>query len=651
VGLLSARAVLPALPAGAHRYRALKEADPRSDAVLVERSAAGAARRRRLRVGGKFTLAIGVLVLALVAIAATGWAGLARSDRQLDQVYTDNLQALSRAFELVDVLHESELTALQLVHTHDPETEAQLDRDLDESLGSAVRAVQDMRELFSDDDGADVVLDEVDAGLARITALRRTGAYGVAGPQADDPAASQQLTQQTLALFQPLTLAVDGMHREEKTEAAVWRRQASQDEAATRRQLAVSVVVSLLGGVVIVLLLHRDVVPRIRRYADFATAIAGGRTAQPLHVRGSDELAELGLALNAMVAQRVRLQAQEHEQMEFVDTLQMTSSEDEAHDLIKRHTERSLPGSTAVVLQTNNSANRLQAATALPPDSPISSRLLGAEPRACLAVRFARTHQERDGVAPLLGCGVCGGLERPSTCEPLLVGGAVIGAVLVEQPSTAGGPTDERDHRIKTTVAQAAPVLANLRNLAVAELRANSDSLTGLPNRRATDDTLKRLVARANRSLAPLTAVIVDLDHFKQINDRFGHASGDEVLAAVGAFLTACLRESDFAGRFGGEEFLVLLPDTDTDGAFLVAEKIRTTVSSIRVPGVERDITASAGVADLLAHGGTATSMLREADRALYAAKADGRNRTVVATPAATNPPGANPAGATQPAG
>ena len=108
-------------------------------------------------------------------------------------------------------------------------------------------------------------------------------------------------------------------------------------------------------------------------------------------------------------------------------------------------------------------------------------------------------------------------------------------------------------------------------------------------------------------------------------------ASGDEVLAAVGAALTACLRESDFAGRFGGEEFLVLLPDTDVEGARLVAEKIRTTVSAIRVPGVERDITASAGVADLLAHGGTAASMLREADRALYTAKADGRDRTVVA--------------------
>ena len=331
-----------------------------------------------------------------------------------------------------------------------------------------------------------------------------------------------------------------------------------------------------------------------------------------------------------MVGERAGLEAQERAQMEFVDTLQMTNTEDEAHELIKRHAQRSMPGTVVTVLQANNSANRLQAATALAADSDLPARLVGAEPRSCLAVRFARTHEEQPGTIALLDCGVCGGRDRPSTCAPLLVGGSVIGAVLVEDGWATGAPATP-DHRIRTTVAQAAPVLANLRNLAVAEFRANNDSLTGLPNRRATDDTLKRFVAQANRSLSPLCAVMLDLDHFKQVNDRFGHTAGDEVLAAVGAALTACLRESDFAGRFGGEEFLVLLPDTDPAGALLVAEKVRAAVSGIRVPGVERDLTASAGIADLLAHGGTAASMLREADRALYTAKAEGRDRTVVA--------------------
>jgi diguanylate cyclase (GGDEF)-like protein len=168
--------------------------------------------------------------------------------------------------------------------------------------------------------------------------------------------------------------------------------------------------------------------------------------------------------------------------------------------------------------------------------------------------------------------------------------------------------------------------------LALAEFRANNDS------------------AQANRSITPLTAIMLDLDHFKQINDQCGHGKGDEVLAAVGAALTSCLRESDFAGRFGGEEFLVLLPDTGVEGAVQVAEKMRLTVASISVAGVDPAISVSLGVADLLEHAGNAAGLVREADRALYGAKAAGRNQTVVSrvgdelTPdPATNVDGAGP--------
>jgi diguanylate cyclase (GGDEF)-like protein len=329
-----------------------------------------------------------------------------------------------------------------------------------------------------------------------------------------------------------------------------------------------------------------------------------------------------------MTDQRGEVDAREHSQVEFVDAPQVASTEQEAHELIERHLHRSLPGSNAVILQRNNSANRLQAATAVAADSDIVSRLAGAEPRACVAVRSARPHREGPTLDPLLACTLCTGRAVTSVCEPLLVGGEVIGSVLVEHADTLD---DDQHSRIRTSVGQAAPVLANLRSLALAEFRANNDSLTGLPNKRATDDTLKRMVAQANRSITPLTAVMLDLDHFKHINDQFGHGKGDEVLAAVGTALTSCLRESDFAGRFGGEEFLVLLPDTGLEGALQVAEKMRLTVASITVPGVERDITVSLGIADLLEHAGNATGLVREADRALYSAKAAGRNRTVVA--------------------
>jgi diguanylate cyclase (GGDEF)-like protein len=152
------------------------------------------------------------------------------------------------------------------------------------------------------------------------------------------------------------------------------------------------------------------------------------------------------------------------------------------------------------------------------------------------------------------------------------------------------------------------------------------------------------MVAQANRSIAPFSAVMLDLDHFKQINDRFGHALGDDVLAAVGAAIRSCLRDSDFGGRFGGEEFLVLLPETDTAGALLVAEKIRTTIAALRVAGVEREITASLGVAGLLEHAGSSLGLLRAADRAQYAAKAAGRNQAKVATSEPVSPEAESPA-------
>jgi diguanylate cyclase (GGDEF)-like protein len=303
--------------------------------------------------------------------------------------------------------------------------------------------------------------------------------------------------------------------------------------------------------------------------------------------------------------------------------LQVTVGEEEAHDLVKRHLERSIGDSSVIVLNRNNSADRLEPATALAPDSPMVAALDGATPRSCLALRFARTHHEDPARPALVPCQLCTVTDR-STCEPLLVGGEVIGSVLVQHPQPLA---DNDTDRIKDSVSQAAPVLANLRNLAIAEFRANNDALTGVPNKRALHDTLKRMVAQASRSVSPLAAVMLDLDHFKQINDVYGHEKGDEVLAAVGAALRDTLRESDFVGRYGGEEFLLLLPNTDRDGATVVAETIRAAIELVKVPGVERAVTVSLGIAVTPDDAGDPTKLLRNADKALFTAKARGRNR------------------------
>jgi diguanylate cyclase (GGDEF)-like protein len=320
------------------------------------------------------------------------------------------------------------------------------------------------------------------------------------------------------------------------------------------------------------------------------------------------------------------------DQAEFADTLQIANDEDEAQRLLQSHLERTLPATSAVVLNRNNSADRLEAVTPLPDGSPLAGTLRGAEPRSCLAVRSGRTHTENGGRRALLSCPVCATVPGASSCVPLTVGGEVIGSVLLNRATPYA---EAEEQRIRDSVSQAAPVLANLRNLAVAEIRAATDGLTGLPNKRAVTDALRRTFAQATTTKAPIALLLIDLDHFKQINDQRGHGVGDQVLANVGATLRASLRSGDFAGRNGGEEFAVLLPDTEISSALEIAERIRAAIAEISLPGSDVTVSASIGVAGFPDHANTLERLERLADAALYVAKRQGRNRVELADLAA----------------
>ena len=324
------------------------------------------------------------------------------------------------------------------------------------------------------------------------------------------------------------------------------------------------------------------------------------------------------------------------DQVEFADTLQLASDEDEAHLLLQRHLQRTLAATGVVVLNRNNSADRLEAVTPLPGGSPLAETLRGAEPRSCLAVRSGRTHRLNGDRPALLGCPVCGPCPGDSTCVPLTVGGEVIGAVLLNHPVPYG---EAEEQRIQESVGQAAPVLANLRNLAVAEIRAATDGLTGLPNKRAVTDAMKRMFAQASMTVSPLGLLLLDLDHFKQINDQGGHPVGDQVLASVGAVLRSVLRARDFAGRNGGEEFAILLPDTEVPAALEIAERVRAAVAEISLAGADVSVTASIGVVGFPDHATSLDRLEWLADAALYLAKRQGRNRVELADPAAADSP------------
>ncbi len=322
-------------------------------------------------------------------------------------------------------------------------------------------------------------------------------------------------------------------------------------------------------------------------------------------------------------------------QHEFGEAMQVARSEAEAYDVLARHVDRVARALHVTVLNRNNSADRLEPVTPLGDDAAITQGLEGATPDSCLAVRLARTHRRAPDDEPLLSCEVCGRSDEQTTCVPSLVGGEVVGAVLIEHrdPLEAG-----RQQMIKQSVAEAAPVVANLRNLAIAQLRAATDALTGLPNQRAVHETLKRAAALAGRTASPLALITFDLDHFKAINDTYGHGKGDDVLAAVGAVASQTLRAGDFVGRFGGEEFAAVLPDTDRAGGMQAAEKLRAAIATITVPGIDRAITASFGVAVMPDDAGEPDLLLREADRALYSAKKAGRDRVETTIAGAPDP-------------
>jgi diguanylate cyclase (GGDEF)-like protein len=570
---------------------------------------------RRLPIAGRFWLVLFVLVAAMSAMAFFAFSGLNRVNHSADALAA-SIRMTARGETVRDVVLDLNNAIVTVVAIDDPGLSHDTGPRVEADIARLTILLEGGRGVYGATEDSELDAELIELG--RLGRLWRTAEFAPGGPRSPD------VGRRLKALVVPMVAEAEEHLGRESARAEAAGRRASKAHGRTSRHMILSFAATLVLGVAMMLWLIRTVVPRTRDYSAFAAQVADGQLGRRLEPRGSDELSTLGRSLDHLVGRHETEVGYQRGQAEFAHAMQVTASEDEAHVLIKRHVERSLAGSKVVVLNRNNSDDRLEARTAIEPGSPIAEGLDGAGPRSCLAIRFADRHEGGGDHDPLLSCEVCGRTPDLATCSPLLVGGEVIGSVLVnhEQPLDAYG-----ELRIRDTVIQAAPVLANLRNLAIAEVRASTDALTGLPNNRAVKDTLKRMVAQASRSRASLGVALLDLDHFKQINDTHGHGRGDEVLAVVAQTMKAAVRAGDFVGRYGGEEFVVVLPDTGPDGALAAMEKVRAAIAQISLPSVDRAITASIGLAMLPGDGMDTDTLVRNADRALYDAKSKGRNR------------------------
>jgi diguanylate cyclase (GGDEF)-like protein len=331
----------------------------------------------------------------------------------------------------------------------------------------------------------------------------------------------------------------------------------------------------------------RAIVRTLQGLVNAVDGITHGRLHQRVPVKGRDELAQLGHAFNEMADQlETRLRELEEERARLGSAIERIGA-----TLAATHDPDQLLG---VVLETTREA------------AGATSAVLANERGELLQVGQPDRADERLAL-------------------PLVAGETSFGTLTLSGRQFS----DEQRRLAKSLAAQAVIALENARLHSIVEREAHIDGLTGLASRRHFEETLARELARAKRFGTPLAIVLADLDNFKAVNDRHGHAVGDLVLREFAAVVQNTVREVDLAGRWGGEEFALLLPGTDARGGVQLAERLRTAIESRAVilpDGSALKITASLGVSSYSA-ASSAEELFDAADQALYRAKTSGKNQ------------------------
>ncbi|AMQ26751.1 TPA: diguanylate cyclase [Legionella pneumophila] len=315
--------------------------------------------------------------------------------------------------------------------------------------------------------------------------------------------------------------------------------------------------------------------------------------------------------------------------VEMSDIMLACGSQEELSDVMAKYSQRLLQFSSGYLFIMHPSKNYLEKAASWGNPQPHD---LTFTPEQCWAIRLGRIHYAGSSRIELM-CSHTMFAEQPELsllCVPLMAQNDIYGLLYLE----VGLEFDENQQLLITAFAElTALALANVRLRENLRYQSIRDPLTGLYNRRYLEDFLFKQLHQAERTKASFAILMLDLDHFKKINDTFGHDAGDLVLKELGQILNSDIRLGDIAARYGGEEFVLLLYDIDAQAAKMKAENLRSAISNLQVKyGAQPvgQITASIGISVYPDDAKSPAEVIEAADKALYQAKNKGRNKVIL---------------------
>ena len=341
--------------------------------------------------------------------------------------------------------------------------------------------------------------------------------------------------------------------------------------------------------------------------------------------------------LNVALQESERIARERKELTRLTDLFQSCQSVEEACRVIEAFFSSMFEGRPGMLFLTNSSRNLVEMACSW---GDCSGSKDVFDPSECWGLRLGKLYAAGGANAPLR-CSHVGKPVAGYLCVPLVAQGETYGVLYIEDNAefpllsteTMASQQKQLEYLASSVAERISLAIANLKLREVLRNQSIRDGLTGLYNRRYLEESLNRELHRAARTHRCVSLVMIDLDHFKQFNDTFGHQAGDMLLREVGAIVRARIRAGDLACRYGGEEFALILAEADIEGARVCVENIRDAVRQLSIRFRDQSlgsVTASAGIAAFPRHADNAEDLLHMADGALYRAKRAGRDRVVV---------------------